>query len=95
MTGRYAFRTGMWDSDYESELPLEETTLAEELQSLGYKTYMVSTYTYMYFCRVLAIGISPAVSLHISVFNNYPSLPNFILSHISSSHMSSSMASGG
>ena len=42
MTGRYAFRTGMWDSNYESELPLEETTLAEELQALGYKTYMVS-----------------------------------------------------
>jgi len=41
MTGRYAFRQGTWSNSYESELPLDESTIAEELQAEGYKTYMV------------------------------------------------------
>jgi arylsulfatase A-like enzyme len=42
LTGRYAFRLGMGGSSEGSgELPLSEVTLAQELQSAGYKTYMV------------------------------------------------------
>ena len=41
MTGRYPFRQGTWSNNYESELPLDESTLAQELQAVGYKTYMV------------------------------------------------------
>jgi arylsulfatase A-like enzyme len=41
MTGRYAFRQGMWDPDTDAELPAAESTIAEELQAEGYKTYMV------------------------------------------------------
>ena len=35
MTGRYPFRTGTWNNNYESELPVDESTIAEELQSEG------------------------------------------------------------
>jgi len=43
LTGRYALRLGLWDFEAkeEAELPLEETTLAQELQTAGYRTYMV------------------------------------------------------
>ena len=35
MTGRYPFRQGTWNNNYESELPGGESTIAEELQSEG------------------------------------------------------------
>jgi arylsulfatase B len=48
LTGRYAARTGFWDEtgnfqagESVPELPLEETTLAQEMKNLGYMTYMV------------------------------------------------------
>jgi arylsulfatase A-like enzyme len=44
LTGRYAMRLGLWeqqDADPFAELPLTETTLAQELKSAGYETYMV------------------------------------------------------
>jgi arylsulfatase B/arylsulfatase I/J len=42
MTGRYPIRTGTWKpQNLDSELPLDETTLAEEMKSAGYRTYMV------------------------------------------------------
>ena len=40
LTGRYSMRLGLWNENL-GELPLSETTLAQELQSAGYKTYMV------------------------------------------------------
>ena len=40
MTGRFALRLGQWDVNL-GELPLEETTLAHELKSAGYRTYLV------------------------------------------------------
>ena len=39
LTGRYAFRYGLQTPQV--ELPLDEITLAEELKSAGYSTYMV------------------------------------------------------
>jgi arylsulfatase A-like enzyme len=39
LTGRYALRTGVYFDD--DELPLTETTLAEELKSAGYRNYIV------------------------------------------------------
>lgn len=39
MTGRYALRLGVY-SNYD-ELPLTETTLAEELKTAGYRNYLV------------------------------------------------------
>ena len=42
MTGRYPVRLGLWDeSEDTAELPLSEATLAQELKSAGYRTYMV------------------------------------------------------
>ena len=41
MTGRYAFRSGMHGSGDGAELPLKEFTLAQEMKSAGYRTYMV------------------------------------------------------
>jgi arylsulfatase A-like enzyme len=41
LTGKYSFKLGLWLSGEGAELPLNETTLAEELQSAGYRTYMV------------------------------------------------------
>lgn len=42
MTGRYALRLGLWDTDsQDAELPLDEVTLAQELKSAGYRSYMV------------------------------------------------------
>ena len=41
MTGRYAIRLGLWPSRESIELPLTEATLAQELKSAGYRTYMV------------------------------------------------------
>lgn len=41
LTGRYALRLGMWEQHEEAELPINETTLPEELKSAGYRTYMV------------------------------------------------------
>jgi hypothetical protein len=41
MTGRYPTRTGLIDENEFCELPLDEVTLAQELKSAGYKTYMV------------------------------------------------------
>lgn len=40
LTGRYSLRTGQWNENL-GELPLNETTLAQEMQSAGYRTYMV------------------------------------------------------
>lgn len=39
LTGRFALRTGV--NTVGPELPLDETTLAQELKSAGYRTYMV------------------------------------------------------
>ena len=41
LTGRYPIRLGLWETGEGAELPLSETTLAQELQSAGYRTYMV------------------------------------------------------
>ena len=43
LTGRYSVRLGLsaYSDDEASELPPGETTLAQELQSAGYKTYLV------------------------------------------------------
>jgi hypothetical protein len=41
MTGRYAARLGMIDENEGCELPLSETTMAQEMKSAGYRTYMV------------------------------------------------------
>jgi hypothetical protein len=43
LTGRYSNRLGLWKQFHnEAELPLDETTLAHEMKSAGYATYMVS-----------------------------------------------------
>jgi arylsulfatase I/J len=41
MTGKYAFRLGLSEERSGGELPLSEATIAEELKSAGYRTYMV------------------------------------------------------
>jgi hypothetical protein len=41
MTGRQAVRLGMIDESEGCELSLSEVTMAQEMQSAGYKTYMV------------------------------------------------------
>jgi arylsulfatase A-like enzyme len=43
MTGRYALRLGLWNHENEQSavLRLNETTMAQELKSAGYRTYMV------------------------------------------------------
>jgi hypothetical protein len=41
LTGRYPTRHGLMDRNDMCELPLTENTLAQELKSAGYKTYMV------------------------------------------------------
>jgi hypothetical protein len=40
LTGRYSIRLGLWDKD-SAVLPLNETTLAQEMKTAGYRTYMV------------------------------------------------------
>ena len=39
LTGRYVLRLGVYDNN--SELPSSEVTIAQELKSAGYATYMV------------------------------------------------------
>lgn len=41
LTGRFAVRSGLGEEFEDAELPSSEATLAEELKSAGYKTYMV------------------------------------------------------
>jgi arylsulfatase B/arylsulfatase I/J len=41
LTGRFPLRLGVWQSGEGAELPLGEITLAQEMKSAGYKTYMV------------------------------------------------------
>ena len=41
MTGRYALRFGMHGAPDEAELPTQEVTMAEELKTAGYRTYLV------------------------------------------------------
>ena len=41
LTGRYPIRLGLWQVYGNKELPLSEVTLAQEMQSAGYRTYMV------------------------------------------------------
>ena len=41
LTGRYPVRYGLWESYSAVELPLSEVTLGQEMQSAGYRTYMV------------------------------------------------------
>jgi hypothetical protein len=41
LTGRYPIRLGLWAAGEGAELPLTEVTLAQELKSAGYRTYMV------------------------------------------------------
>jgi arylsulfatase A-like enzyme len=43
MTGRYALHLGLWGNDVDDNphLPLGESTLAEELKSAGYRSYLV------------------------------------------------------
>lgn len=39
LTGRYSLRTGV--TDYVGELPLNESTIAQELRSAGYRSYLI------------------------------------------------------
>lgn len=41
LTGRYPIRLGLWKAFDGSELPVSEITLGQEMQSAGYRTYMV------------------------------------------------------
>jgi len=41
LTGRYPVRLGLWEDQESAELPLTETTIAQELRSAGYRTYLV------------------------------------------------------
>lgn len=41
LTGRYHIRLGQWEARVESEMPITEATIAQELRSAGYRTYMV------------------------------------------------------
>lgn len=41
LTGRYPIRLGLAEAGENAELPLSEITLAQEMQSAGYRTYMV------------------------------------------------------
>lgn len=41
LTGRYPLRLGLWYASEGSELPLTETTIAEEMKSAGYRTNIV------------------------------------------------------
>ncbi len=41
LTGRYPLRNSMYREELKGELPLDEYTIAEEMQSAGYRTYMV------------------------------------------------------
>lgn len=41
LTGRYPFRLGLQEEKDHAELPLTEATLAEEMKTAGYQTYMV------------------------------------------------------
>eukprot|EP01035_Chromulina_nebulosa_P023701 gene23701-30736_t len=41
MTGRFALRLGLWEAHDQAELPLHEVTLAQELKSAGYQTYLI------------------------------------------------------
>jgi len=41
LTGRYPIRLGLWVSRESAELPLTESTIAQEMQSAGYITYIV------------------------------------------------------
>jgi hypothetical protein len=41
LTGRYPIRLGLWAAGEGAELPLTEVTLAQEMKSAGYRTYMV------------------------------------------------------
>ena len=50
MTGRYPFRQGTLNNNYESELPKDESTIAEELQSEGRPTVHHPALTLLYLC---------------------------------------------
>jgi hypothetical protein len=41
LTGRYSIRTGFWKQKSKAQLRLNETTIAQEFKSVGYRTYMV------------------------------------------------------
>jgi arylsulfatase A-like enzyme len=41
LTGKYALRLGMMEQHEMAELPLHEITMAQEMKSAGYRTYMV------------------------------------------------------
>jgi arylsulfatase A-like enzyme len=41
LTGRYPIRLGLWESGEGAQLPLNETTLGQEMKSAGYRTYMI------------------------------------------------------
>ena len=73
LTGRYSMRLGQWNENL-GELPLNETTLAQELQSAGYKTYMVNVFA------ILSDGIRAAVyTLPISSHTLIRTYPLFYL----------------
>ena len=50
MTGRFALRLGQWDVNL-GELPLTETTIAQEMKSAGYRTYLVGKWDLGYSTR--------------------------------------------
>jgi arylsulfatase A-like enzyme len=54
LTGRYPIRTGLWDeaASKDAELPDSEITLAQELKSAGYSTYMVGKWNLGYSSKV-------------------------------------------
>jgi arylsulfatase A-like enzyme len=41
LTGRYPIRLGLWNQFDGAELPLSEITIGQEMQSAGYRTYLV------------------------------------------------------
>lgn len=45
LTGKYPLRLGLWELHDQAELPTTETTIAEALKTVNYKTYLVGKLT--------------------------------------------------
>jgi len=81
LTGRYSMRLGLWNENL-GELPLSETTLAQELQSAGYKTYMVRAMHYLLSNRPHIFVLMGVV---LTVIYNFCTL-SYLSAQISKSH---------